>query len=104
MGEGLGFQTSIPTAGYITLGGGTPGNPTGTMLSREALEGVAAIAQRHDLLVISDELYEKFTYDGNRHHSIGALPGMQGRTITINGFSKSYSMTGWRVGYFAAPA
>lgn len=82
----------------------SPSNPTGTMLSREAIEGVAAVAQRHDLLVLSDELYEHFIYDGNQHHSIGALPGMRERTITINGFSKRYSMTGWRIGYYAAPA
>ncbi len=82
----------------------SPSNPAGTMLSDRAREGVADIARRHDLLVISDELYEKFTYDGNRHASIGALPGMRERTITINGFSKAYSMTGWRVGYLAAPA
>ena len=82
----------------------SPSAPTGTILSRETLERVAAIAKKHDLVVISDELYEQFVYDGYEHHSIGSLPGMWERTITINGFSKHYSMTGWRVGYLTGPA
>ena len=81
----------------------SPSNPTGTVLSRETLESIADLAKKHDLVVISDELYEKFIYDGYEHHSIGSFPDMWERTITINGFSKCYSMTGWRVGYLAGP-
>ena len=82
----------------------TPGNPTGVVQSYETLEKLADIAKRHDLIVVSDEIYEKLVYDGARHVSIAALPGMKERTITLNGFSKCYSMTGWRLGYAAAPA
>lgn len=82
----------------------SPSNPTGAVQPRRAIEAVADIAQRHDLVVISDELYEKYIYDDNQHTSIAALPGMWERTITLNGFSKCYSMTGWRLGYVAAPA
>ena len=82
----------------------SPSNPTGAVQSRDVLERVADIAERHNLMVISDELYEKFVYDENRAFSIAALPGMWKRTITINSFSKCYSMTGWRVGYAAAHA
>lgn len=81
----------------------TPGNPTGVVQSRETLEKLADIAKKHDLIVVSDEIYEKLVYDGARHVSIAALPGMKERTITLNGFSKCYSMTGWRLGYVAAP-
>ncbi len=81
----------------------TPGNPTGTVQSRETLEGLAEIAKRHDLIVVSDEIYEKLIYGGEKHVSIASLPGMKERTITLNGFSKCYSMTGWRLGYAAAP-
>jgi len=76
----------------------SPNNPTGTVLSREALEGVADMARRHNLLVISDEIYEKILFDGATHHSIASFPEMQPRTIIVNGFSKAYSMTGWRAG------
>ena len=79
----------------------TPGNPTGVVQSRETLEKLADIAKKHDLIVVSDEIYEKLVYDGARHVSIAALPGMKERTITLNGFSKCYSMTGWRLGYLA---
>jgi aminotransferase len=82
----------------------SPNNPTGTVQTRRALEAVAGIAVRHNLLVISDEIYEKILFDGARHHSMAAFPGMHERTITVNGFSKVYSMTGWRVGWVAAPA
>lgn len=82
----------------------SPNNPTATIVSKETLEAIADIAQRHDLLVISDELYERYVYDDYKHYSIGSFPGMWERTITINGFSKGYSMTGLRVGYVAAPA
>ncbi len=82
----------------------SPSNPTGAVQPRSSLEAIAQLAQERDLLVISDELYERFVYDDNRHLSLASLPGMWERTITINGFSKCYSMTGWRVGYIAAPA
>lgn len=81
----------------------SPDNPTGAVQNRETCEKIAAIAQEHDLLVFSDELYERFLFDGAEHISIAALPGMAERTITINGFSKAYAMTGWRVGYLAVP-
>jgi aminotransferase len=80
----------------------SPSNPTATVLGKETLLRIADLATRHDLLVISDELYERFVYDDFQHHSIAALPGMWERTVVINGFSKCYSMTGWRVGYVAA--
>lgn len=81
----------------------TPNNPTGGMLSGQTLEGLSAIAVKHDLLVISDEIYERLVYDDDKHISIASYPGMKERTFTMNGFSKAYSMTGWRVGYVAAP-
>lgn len=81
----------------------TPGNPTGTVQSRETLEALAKLATQHDLIVLSDEIYEKLVYGGAEHISIASLPGMKERTITLNGFSKCYSMTGWRLGYAAAP-
>lgn len=82
----------------------SPNNPTATVQSRRALEGVADLARRHNLLVISDEIYEKVLFDGAVHYSMSSLPEMRDRTITVNGFSKAYSMTGWRVGWVAAPA
>lgn len=80
----------------------SPSNPTGGVIERATLEQIAAIAQRHDLLVIWDELYERFVYDGFAHVSLATLPGMWERTVVINGFSKCYGMTGWRIGYVAA--
>ena len=82
----------------------TPSNPTGGILTRETLEGLAKVIEKHDLVAISDELYEKVVYDGFKPVSFATLPGMRERTVTINGFSKSYSMTGFRVGYMAGPA
>jgi aspartate aminotransferase len=82
----------------------TPNNPTGRVATPEELDTVARLAQEHDLLVFSDEIYEKLVYDGRRHISIASLPGMRERTVTLNGFSKAYAMTGWRLGYLAAPA
>ena len=82
---------------------GYPCNPTGAVLSEETLRGVAEIAQRHDLLVVSDEIYDRLVYGGHRHLPIGSLPGMRERTVLIGGFSKAYAMTGWRVGYACAP-
>ncbi len=81
----------------------TPNNPTGGVLSRETLEGLAKLAVEKDLLVIADEVYERLIYDGEQHVSIASLPGMKERTFTMNGLSKAYSMTGWRLGYVAAP-
>ncbi|MGB1287968.1 MAG: pyridoxal phosphate-dependent aminotransferase [Aggregatilineales bacterium] len=81
----------------------TPGNPTGGIVTRERLEAIAQITIKHNLIVISDEIYEYFVYDDHEHFSIGSVPGMAERTITLNGFSKAYAMTGLRVGYVAAP-
>ena len=81
----------------------TPGNPTAGTITPPNLRRLAEIARKHDLVVISDEIYEKLLYDGAEHLSIGSLPGMAERTITLNGFSKTYCMTGWRVGYLAGP-
>lgn len=79
----------------------TPDTPAGAVQERDDLERIAELAIRHDLLVFSDELYEKINFGQTPHFSIGSLPGMQERTITVNGFSKCYAMTGWRVGYAA---
>jgi aminotransferase len=79
----------------------SPANPTGHVLSKRDLEAVAMVAERNDLLVFTDEIYEKLVYDGAEHVSIGSLPGMEDRVITANGFSKTYAMTGWRLGYLA---
>src|SRR5690606_33779190 len=87
------------TKGIILI---SPSNPTGAVLRRSTLERIAEIAKKHNLLVISDELYERFLYDDAQHVSIASLPGMWDRTVVINGFSKCYSMTGWRTGYVAA--
>lgn len=81
----------------------TPHNPTGSVLSEDDLKALASLASEQNLLVLSDEIYEKLVYDGARHYSIGSLPGMRERTLTVNGFSKAYSMTGWRLGYVAGP-
>lgn len=82
---------------------GYPNNPTGAVASKENLLAVARLAIEHDLLVISDEIYENLVYDVE-HICFASLPGMKERTITLGGFSKSHAMTGWRVGYAAAPA
>jgi aminotransferase len=79
----------------------TPGNPTAGVVSPANIRGIAEVAKRHNMLVISDEIYEKLLYDGAEHLSIGSLPGMRDRTVTLNGFSKTYAMTGWRLGYVA---
>jgi len=80
----------------------TPCNPTGVVLEKDTLEAISKIAVRDDLFIISDEVYEKILYDGSTHYSIGSFSGMEDRTITVNSFSKTYSMTGWRIGYLAA--
>ena len=82
----------------------TPNNPTGTVLPEQTLLDIARLAQKRDLIVISDEIYEYYVFDGHRHISMASLPGMKERTITINSFSKSFAMTGMRLGYIAAPA
>jgi aspartate aminotransferase len=82
----------------------SPCNPTGRVLTRQELEDIAAVAQAHDLIVLSDEIYEKLVFDGHQHISIATLPGMQERTLLLNGFSKMYAMTGFRLGYVAGPA
>ena len=81
----------------------TPHNPTGSVLDEEILQALADIAEKYDLLVLSDEIYEKIIYDGVKHISFATLPGMRERTLTVNGFSKAYAMDGWRLGYVAAP-
>ena len=83
---------------------GYPNNPTGAVMSRERLLELARVAEAHDLLVISDEIYDRLVYAGHQHVCFAALPGMRERTITLGGFSKAYAMTGWRIGYAAAPA
>jgi aminotransferase len=82
---------------------GYPNNPTGAVATRERLMQIAAIAEKHDLLVISDEIYDRLVY-GFEHVCFAALPGMQQRTLLLGGFSKDYAMTGWRIGYAAGPA
>jgi aminotransferase len=82
---------------------GNPNNPTGAVIARPELEKIAALAVRNDMLVISDEVYSRLVY-GEEHTSIAALPGMRERTVLADGFSKTYAMTGWRVGYLCAPA
>jgi len=83
---------------------GYPCNPTGAVLDEATLRTLAEIAVKHDLLVVSDEIYDRLAYGSYRHRAFSALPGMQDRTILMGGFSKAYAMTGWRVGYLAAPA
>ena len=81
----------------------TPSNPTGAMFGEDILEAIARMAREHDILVLSDEPYEHIVFDGRRHVSMAALEGMKARTISAFTLSKSYAMTGWRVGYVAAP-
>jgi aminotransferase len=80
----------------------TPSNPCGKVFGRNELEAIAELAIDRDLFVFTDEIYEYFLFDGAEHLSLGALPGMRDRTITISGLSKTFSITGWRVGYLAA--
>src|SRR5580658_10508658 len=82
----------------------TPTNPSGKVFSRAELESIAAVVQEHDLFLFTDEIYEYFVYDGARHVSPATLPGMRDRTIVISGFSKTFSVTGWRLGYVTADA
>ncbi|MCA8913991.1 MAG: pyridoxal phosphate-dependent aminotransferase [Planctomycetes bacterium] len=82
----------------------TPSNPGGMVYSREDLQWLAALAVKHDLLVYSDEIYEYITYDGLKHISAATIDGLRERTMTLGGYSKTFSITGWRIGYLAAPA
>ncbi|MBM3162231.1 MAG: pyridoxal phosphate-dependent aminotransferase [Chlorobi bacterium] len=77
----------------------TPANPSGKVFSRTEMEVIAGFAEQYDLFVFTDEIYEHFVYGGNMHCSFGSLPGMKARTITVSGFSKTFSITGWRLGY-----
>lgn len=81
----------------------SPNNPTGRVLQRDEIDAICTVAKEFDLYVLSDEIYEHILYDGQVHHSLAAEPGMAERTIIINGFSKAYAMTGWRLGWLAAP-
>lgn len=82
----------------------TPSNPTGMVLTKENIEALGELAERHDLTVISDEVYEKIIYSGNTHVSPASMTAFRERTITSNGFSKAYAMTGWRIGYLTGPS
>src|SRR5258708_10311779 len=82
---------------------GNPNNPTGAVVPKAELEGIAQLAREHNLIVAIDEVYGRLVYD-TEHVSIAAMPGMRERTILLDGFSKAYAMTGWRVGYVATPA
>ncbi len=82
----------------------SPSNPTGAILDREGMEAICQLAKKRDLLVISDEVYERIVYDPHVHHSLATFPGMAERTITVNTVSKTYAMTGWRIGFAAGPA
>jgi aspartate/methionine/tyrosine aminotransferase len=81
----------------------SPSNPVGSVTKLEVLESIASLAEKHDLIVVSDEIYEKIIYPPARHYSIACLPGMKQRTLVLNGFGKFYSMTGWRLGYVLGP-
>ena len=83
---------------------GYPNNPTGAVLDRAELQAIAEVADEHDLLVYSDEIYDRLVYGDHAHTAFSALPGMRERTVLLGGFSKAYAMTGWRIGYVAAPA
>jgi len=83
---------------------GYPCNPTGAVLPADVQDELARIAVRHDLLVYSDEIYDRLAYGTYRHRAMSALPGMRDRTILLGGFSKAYAMTGWRIGWLCAPA
>lgn len=82
----------------------TPSNPSGKIWSRDELARMAALCEKHDLIVFTDEIYEYFVYDGHEHICPATLPGMKDRAITISGLSKTFSITGWRIGYCLAPA
>lgn len=103
-----GFQPDLGELEQLAAGArvlvlNSPANPTGAVLTEQILSGIADIARRHDLIVVSDEAYEHLIYDGQRHVSIAALPGMAQHTITIHSMSKSWAMTGWRIGFATGP-
>ncbi|MGA1844583.1 MAG: pyridoxal phosphate-dependent aminotransferase [bacterium] len=99
--EALEERITPRTRGIIV---NTPSNPTGAMYDKKTLEAIAGIALRHNLVIISDECYERMVYDGNVHYSMASLsPEIRERTLTVNAVSKTYSMTGWRIGYVAGP-
>lgn len=81
-----------------------PNNPTGAIMERSDLEAIAEVVKKHDLMVLSDEIYSELTYGGKKHISIASIDGMKERTVVINGFSKAYAMTGWRLGYALGPS
>ncbi|MEZ4633512.1 MAG: aminotransferase class I/II-fold pyridoxal phosphate-dependent enzyme [Caldilineaceae bacterium] len=83
---------------------GYPCNPTGAVMNRQEMLAIAEVAQRHDLIVISDEIYDRLVYGDHQHVMFASLPGMAERTIHLGGMSKDYAMTGWRIGYAAGPA
>ncbi|MDA4124647.1 MAG: pyridoxal phosphate-dependent aminotransferase [Thaumarchaeota archaeon] len=99
----IGEMTSLVTDRTRAILLNSPSNPTGGVLEKDDLEGISDLARKKDLLVIADEVYEKLVYDGAEHHSIAKFEGMKDRTVTINAFSKTYRMTGWRLGYAAGP-
>ena len=80
-----------------------PNNPTGAVMRREHLEAIAKVVEKHDLIVLSDEIYSELTYGKERHVSFASIKGMKERTVVVNGFSKAYAMTGWRLGYALGP-
>jgi len=81
-----------------------PTNPTGAAMDPEELEKIAAVCVKHDLVVLTDEIYSELTYEGRPHHSIATIPGMRERTVLLHGLSKAFAMTGWRIGFACAPA
>lgn len=97
--EEIEMKITIRTKAIVIV---SPHNPTGSMLREENVRKIAELARKYDLVVIDDEVYERLTYSDERHISIASLPEMFERTVTLNGFSKAYSMTGWRIGYVAA--
>ena len=92
------------TAQTVAIVLNSPNNPTGAVASRDYLHQLVAFAAAHDLYIISDEVYDRLVYDEHVHTCVAALPGAKERTLTVNSLSKTYAMTGWRVGYLAAPA
>ena len=81
-----------------------PNNPTGGIMRKEDYEPIAEVVKKHDLFVICDEIYSELVYGGEKHYSFAALPGMKERSLVLNGFSKAFAMTGWRIGYACGPA
>lgn len=97
------FAAAITPASRLLLLN-SPHNPTGTVLNEDELTGIAELAVKHDLLVVSDEVYEHLTFDGARHRPIGTLPGMAERTLTVSSAGKTFSATGWKIGWVCGPA